>query len=224
MVVQDPPVVLGEEASAGDTFNPDYFREYTSTGVTVEYTVWLPLLLCENGALLCKGVAQPLKKSRSKSAPLVRQAKTNASRRERSATPSEVKVNEPDKNKESEWTSRYGHADPVNTEDCSRNYQRTVVKTNYTSPSHYATVGSSKPSTQAFRQEKASYDYDTTIKGESSLDYFQHKNPTVEYDSNGSSVSYYLVKMKGALYANFNGNLYALDYFRQKLRLMSWHR
>ena len=64
MVIQDPPVALGKAAESGETFDPNTFKEYTKTGNIVSYTVWRPLILHENGPLLCKGTAQPIATSK----------------------------------------------------------------------------------------------------------------------------------------------------------------
>jgi hypothetical protein len=59
MHMHSPPLALGQPPAKGDVFNASLYKEYTKTGPTVHYIVWLPLLLHENGALLQKGVAQP---------------------------------------------------------------------------------------------------------------------------------------------------------------------
>lgn len=69
MCLQDPPVVLGADATVGEIFNPDMFKPYTNTGTTVSFNVWPPLLLHENGALLVKGVVQPIRVERRRAAP-----------------------------------------------------------------------------------------------------------------------------------------------------------
>ncbi|WAQ99142.1 hypothetical protein MAR_023515 [Mya arenaria] len=55
--VQDPPVVLVFEP-ANDAEAQTLFRQYTATGVRLEFVVWPAMLLNQNGALLKKGVAQ----------------------------------------------------------------------------------------------------------------------------------------------------------------------
>ncbi|XP_061184358.1 uncharacterized protein LOC133192358 [Saccostrea echinata] len=59
MHMQNPPVALGQPPAEGSPFNGNMYKEYTKTGNTVHFVVWLPLLLQENGPLLQKGVAQP---------------------------------------------------------------------------------------------------------------------------------------------------------------------
>jgi hypothetical protein len=57
MNAQDPPVVLDTSNVTGN-FDDNRFRTYTKSGKTVDYVVWPPLLLHNDGPLLCKGVAQ----------------------------------------------------------------------------------------------------------------------------------------------------------------------
>ncbi|KAK3099940.1 hypothetical protein FSP39_012177 [Pinctada imbricata] len=59
MVIQDPAVVLGKPALSGDPMDLNLYKEYTKTGTSVSFTVWVPLFLYKDGPLLCKGVAQP---------------------------------------------------------------------------------------------------------------------------------------------------------------------
>lgn len=59
MQIHNPPMALGQPPAEGDVFDGNLYKEYTRTGLTVHYVVWLPLLLHENGALLQKGVSQP---------------------------------------------------------------------------------------------------------------------------------------------------------------------
>lgn len=57
MILQDPPMTL-EVAKKGDTIDKNVYREYTSSGKTVVFSVWPALLLHENGPLLIKGVVK----------------------------------------------------------------------------------------------------------------------------------------------------------------------
>lgn len=69
MCLQDPPVVLDADATVGETFNPDMFKPYTNTGTIVSFNVWPPLLLHQNGALLVKGIVQPIREVRRRKPP-----------------------------------------------------------------------------------------------------------------------------------------------------------
>ncbi|XP_069130987.1 LOW QUALITY PROTEIN: uncharacterized protein [Argopecten irradians] len=68
MCVLDPPVVLGDEASAGTTFDTNIYKPYTHSGTVVSYNVWPPLLLHKKGDLLVKGIVQPVKVVKKKTA------------------------------------------------------------------------------------------------------------------------------------------------------------
>ncbi|CAC5407312.1 unnamed protein product [Mytilus coruscus] len=58
MVVQDPPMFLDEGPQKDKAFDKNVFREYTSSGTKVVFTVWPALYLHKNGALLVKGVVK----------------------------------------------------------------------------------------------------------------------------------------------------------------------
>ncbi|XP_062601297.1 uncharacterized protein LOC134263014 [Saccostrea cucullata] len=90
MHMHNPPVVLGKPPAEGSPLDNSMYKEYTKTGFTVQYVVWLPLLLHENGALLQKGVAQPHPKDKS-----VRQRRTKTE----------------DNDRASQYSSRYHHSD-----------------------------------------------------------------------------------------------------------------
>ncbi|XP_069130985.1 structural maintenance of chromosomes protein 2-like [Argopecten irradians] len=66
MCVLDPPVVLGDEASLGTTFDTNIYRPYTNSGTVVSYNVWPPLLLHQNGNILVKGIVEPVKAMKKK--------------------------------------------------------------------------------------------------------------------------------------------------------------
>lgn len=59
MNMHNPPVALGLPPAKDSPFDGTFYKEYTRTGTTVDFVVWLPLLLHENGPLLQKGVLQP---------------------------------------------------------------------------------------------------------------------------------------------------------------------
>ncbi|XP_033743552.1 uncharacterized protein LOC117329634 [Pecten maximus] len=69
MCLQNPPVVIGEDAAVSGTFNAERYKPYTNTGTIVSYNVWPPLLHHQNGALLVKGVVQPFKEEKKKELP-----------------------------------------------------------------------------------------------------------------------------------------------------------
>jgi len=224
MVIQDPPVVLGQEALAGETFNPDNFREYTSTGVTVEYTVWLPLLLCENGAILCKGVAQPVKKKiRSKSAPPVRRLQTNASHSVWSESPSEENFSpvygKHETNRETDGASKYSHQDNMSTTANPRNYSHTFVPTRYTGSNEVdrfrqnTTDGVSRPTKKPFTQKN---------EDETSSNDYKYERLITEYDRKGAPITYYKVIIKGLEYAQYGEHSYPLDKFRRHFGFSGW--
>lgn len=56
MIMQDPPMILQEGPKPGSTYDRNIFREYTSSGTKVEFTIWPALILNEGGPLLVKGV------------------------------------------------------------------------------------------------------------------------------------------------------------------------
>lgn len=59
MNMHNPPVALGLPPTKNSKFDGNAYKEYTRTGETVNFVVWLPLLLHRNGPLLQKGVLQP---------------------------------------------------------------------------------------------------------------------------------------------------------------------
>lgn len=59
MNMHNPPVALGLPPTKDSPFDGTFYKEYTRTGTTVDFVVWLPLLLHECGPLLQKGVLQP---------------------------------------------------------------------------------------------------------------------------------------------------------------------
>lgn len=59
MNMHNPPVALGLPPAKDSPFDGTFYKEYTRTGTTVDFVVWLPLLLHKNGPLLQKGVLQP---------------------------------------------------------------------------------------------------------------------------------------------------------------------
>ncbi|KAL4231979.1 hypothetical protein ACF0H5_009556 [Mactra antiquata] len=72
MRIQDPPMVFIDKLERGSDFDTERFKKYTTNGGDkYDYLVWPALLLQRGGAMLCKGVAQPI---------------TTASVRERSPT------------------------------------------------------------------------------------------------------------------------------------------
>ncbi|KAL5012317.1 hypothetical protein ScPMuIL_010868 [Solemya velum] len=60
MCVQDPPVVLEWTAVKSDNFDRNLFRAYTKSGNKFDFVVWPAILLHKGGAILSKGIAQPL--------------------------------------------------------------------------------------------------------------------------------------------------------------------
>ncbi|XP_063414514.1 uncharacterized protein LOC134696584 isoform X2 [Mytilus trossulus] len=62
--VQDPPMFLDFEPN--DTFDKSTFKEFTVSGSRKDYLVWPALLIQKDGAILSKGVVQPIKESEDK--------------------------------------------------------------------------------------------------------------------------------------------------------------
>lgn len=60
MCVQDPPVVLNWHAADSDIFDKNMFRYYTKSGSKFDFVVWPAILLHKDGAILSKGIAQPI--------------------------------------------------------------------------------------------------------------------------------------------------------------------
>jgi hypothetical protein len=58
MIVQNPRMILVEGPSRGNTYDRTVFREFTSSGSKVVFTVWPALYLHEDGPLLVKGVVK----------------------------------------------------------------------------------------------------------------------------------------------------------------------
>ncbi|XP_062612218.1 synaptonemal complex protein 1-like [Saccostrea cucullata] len=113
MNMHNPPVALGKPPAEGSPLDNSMYKEYTKTGFTVQYVVWLPLLLHENGALLQKGVAQPYPRDKS-----IRQRRTKTE----------------DANRESQYSGRYPHSEEkapleTNVDDCFKQPDRTQRST-----------------------------------------------------------------------------------------------
>ena len=59
MVVQDPPVFVDINIDRHDEkFDSNKLKAYTKSGIYIDYIVWPPLYLHEDGNLLFKGIAQ----------------------------------------------------------------------------------------------------------------------------------------------------------------------
>ncbi|XP_033742196.1 uncharacterized protein LOC117328768 [Pecten maximus] len=59
MSVREPPMFLDFTCKNGSKFNKEVYSFYTKTGNKVNYLVWPPIYIYENGQLLHKGVVQP---------------------------------------------------------------------------------------------------------------------------------------------------------------------
>ena len=57
--VQDPPMYLDFEPGE-DTYDRQVYKEYTQTGTKVKFLVWPALFLHKGGALISKGILQPI--------------------------------------------------------------------------------------------------------------------------------------------------------------------
>lgn len=63
MAVQSPPMHIVCNGSPGSELDRNLFSEYTQQGEKLDFIVWPAVLIENGGALLSKGVAQPLKKA-----------------------------------------------------------------------------------------------------------------------------------------------------------------
>lgn len=63
MAVQSPPMHIFCNGSPGSELDRNLFSEYTQQGEKLDFIVWPAVLIENGGALLSKGVAQPLKKA-----------------------------------------------------------------------------------------------------------------------------------------------------------------
>ena len=64
--IQDPPLVFDSDLNHGDEFDDAIMKTYTKKGSEVDFIVWPVLKLCENGAILAKGVVQPIDEKKAK--------------------------------------------------------------------------------------------------------------------------------------------------------------
>ena len=62
MNTQRPPLILAEPLQVGQKIDTFQYKEFTKHGDTVSFVVWLPLLIEKDGAVLTKGVVQPVPK------------------------------------------------------------------------------------------------------------------------------------------------------------------
>lgn len=67
MNTHNPPLEFAEPPMCGQPYDKDSYKEFTKQGDTVSFVVWLPLLIEKDGAILTKGVVQPIAKSFSTS-------------------------------------------------------------------------------------------------------------------------------------------------------------
>lgn len=60
MVVQNPPLCF-HEANPQSDINTDKFKTFTQSGTNLDFIVWPAMLLHQDGALVARGIVQPLK-------------------------------------------------------------------------------------------------------------------------------------------------------------------
>ena len=58
--IQDPPLFFVFDTGVSWELDTNYFEMFTKTGIYVDFIVWPAVLLHNNGAVLQKGVVQPL--------------------------------------------------------------------------------------------------------------------------------------------------------------------
>jgi len=66
MRIKSPPLQLVYDISKGASMDTDSFKHYTQSGKLVKFVVWPALFLHSGGALLAKGVVQPMKEADEK--------------------------------------------------------------------------------------------------------------------------------------------------------------
>jgi len=63
MRIKDPPLHIVYKIEHGQKMDTESFKHYTQSGKVMKFVVWPALFLYDGGALLAKGVAQPIKKA-----------------------------------------------------------------------------------------------------------------------------------------------------------------
>ena len=58
MSVQDPPMAITTAVAPDLQYNRAMYKEYTKSGVFVDYVVWPAVLLHDDGPLMAKGTVQ----------------------------------------------------------------------------------------------------------------------------------------------------------------------
>lgn len=61
IALHDPPLFMKFDVKPGDKFDQNVYTVYSASGNKIDYLVWPPLYNGENGGLLSKGTAEPIK-------------------------------------------------------------------------------------------------------------------------------------------------------------------
>ncbi|XP_076117894.1 uncharacterized protein LOC143085437 isoform X1 [Mytilus galloprovincialis] len=112
MNTHNPPLEFAEPPMSGQPYDKDSYKEFTVQGDTVSFVVWLPLLIEKDGAILTKGVIQPVAKSFS----------TSVSEKKRNTSADKTKVRvRPEK--DNERLQRLFYNKEVEQKDSYKHYQ-----------------------------------------------------------------------------------------------------
>ncbi|CAG2229835.1 unnamed protein product [Mytilus edulis] len=112
MNTHNPPLEFAEPPMSGQPYDKDSYKEFTKQGDTVSFVVWLPLLIEKDGAILTKGVVQPIAKSFSTS--------VSEKKRNTSADKTKVRVRS---EKDNERLQRLLYNKEVEQKDSYEHYQ-----------------------------------------------------------------------------------------------------
>ena len=240
MNMHDPPVAIGYPPAKYSVFDGTFYKEYTRSGRVVEFVVWLPLLLHENGPLLQKGVVQPVPNTNKS----VRQKSTS---RELSISPTKSRKQ---KERQTEDT------DPL-VDDFFDSKHRTAGNQTTQGMSSVSGIGQNRgtydylygernPSTSSYNTHPTTTTttrYNPNLTNTSAARYASQPNPSITttstgYDSTGrqrrphTSTNYgsgggwtstnqnvpKVLEYEGRRYVSFGGNHYTYDQWKEMER------